>query len=160
MRRPAPALMTGGAVVALLGIAWAAATSGRNAAFAARQNASGEPTNSSPIALTHDDRFVYVANPDNDSVSVIEVGSGVNRLVREIPVGREPQCVAISPDDRKVYVTNQVSGTVSVINTRLQRVVRTVSVGTEPFGCALTPSGNRLFVANSLSDNVTVINTA
>src|SRR5262245_47720195 len=36
-------------------------------------------TRSSPIAITSDDRYVWSVNPDNDSVSVFNVASDVNR---------------------------------------------------------------------------------
>ena len=117
------------------------------------------PTRSSPIALTTDDRFVWVVNRDNNSVSVLEVGNDMNQKVREIKVGVEPRAIAITPDNKKVYVTNMVSGTVSVINASTYKVVKVIPVGTEPFGCALTPDGSKLYVANFSSDNVSVINT-
>src|SRR5712692_9047410 len=116
-------------------------------------------TSSSPIDITSDDRFVWVVNPDNNSVSVLEVTADKNRKIAEIQVGQEPQCVALTPDDSKAYVTNMVSGTVTVIDTRTFRVIKTVHVGTEPFGCAVTPDGSTLYVANSSSDDVSVINT-
>jgi YVTN family beta-propeller protein len=119
----------------------------------------GEATNSTPIAITSDNRFLWVANPQNNSVSLIQVANDVVQLIQQIPVGKEPQCVAITPNDKFVYVTNMVDGTVSVINANHRRVTRTIRVGTEPFGCALTPDGTRLFVANQSSDTVSVINT-
>ena len=63
-------------------------------------------TNSGPIAITSDDRFVWVVNRDNNSVSVIKVEGDVDKKIAEIPVGNEPRCVAITPDDKKVFVTN------------------------------------------------------
>jgi YVTN family beta-propeller protein len=138
-------------------------------------------TNSSPIAITSDNRFVWSVNPDNDSVSVFRVAKDANRKVAEIKVGKEPWCVAITPrnrdkggdDDRrswrddddehgdgvKVYVGNMASGTVSVIDANKRKVIETIKVGTEPFGCALTPDGSRLFVANQSSADVSVIDT-
>src|SRR5262245_30602905 len=118
-----------------------------------------EPTRSDPIALTSDDKFVWVTNRDNNSVSVLEVGNDVNRKVREIPVGAEPRSISITPDDKKVYVTNMIAGTVSVINASTFRPLKVILVGTEPFGCALTPDGKKLYVANFSSDNVSVIDT-
>ena len=119
----------------------------------------GPPTSSSPIALTSDDRFAWVVNPDNNSVSVIEVGGDVNTKVAEVPVGEDPQRLAISRDGRRVYVTNQRSETVSVIDARRRRVIRTIRVGTDPIGCALTPDGRKLYVANFSSGDVSVIRT-
>lgn len=125
------------------------------------------PTYSSPIALTSDNRYVWVVNPDvdfvnpdNDSVTVHEVGNDVNQKVQEITVGDDPQCIAILPDDSKAYVTNMVSGTVSVIQASSYQVIKTIQVGTEPVGCALTPDGKKLYVANFSSDDVTVIRTS
>src|SRR5690242_8490880 len=74
-------------------------TAGYGRSGARRGQATAEPTYSSPIALTHDDRFVWVANPENNTVSVIEVGNNVNRKRAEIQVRQEPRCVAITPDD-------------------------------------------------------------
>ena len=117
------------------------------------------PTSSGPIAITPDDEFLWVANPDNNSVSLLAVGHDANRKLAEIRVGVEPRNVAISPDGHYVYVSNAVSGTVSVIraNHGHPHVIRTVRVGTEPDGMAFTPNGSKLFVANARSNNITVI---
>src|SRR2546425_4886451 len=64
------------------------------------------PTSSGPIALTDDDRFLWVVNPDNNSVSVIEVGGDANAKIAEIPVGEDPTSVAIGSKDKRVFVTN------------------------------------------------------
>jgi YVTN family beta-propeller protein len=116
-------------------------------------------SHSSTIALSSDGAYVWSVNPDTDSVSVIEVAGDRNRKVAEIPVGKEPRCVALTPDYKKAYVTNAVSGNVYVIDTGTYAVRRTVAVGTEPTGCALTLDGSKLYVANLSSETVSVINT-
>jgi YVTN family beta-propeller protein len=121
--------------------------------------AAGASNSSSHIALSPDNRFLWVANPDNNSVTVINVDGDLNQKVAEITVGVEPQCVAITPNGMKVYVTNMVSGNVAVINAAGQ-FTRVIPVGAEPFGCALTADGGKLYVANFSSDTVSVINTA
>jgi YVTN family beta-propeller protein len=132
---------------------------GGGPASAAPKNQKGVATRSSPIAITHDDDFVWSVNPDNDSVSVFNVANDAKTKVAEIAVGKEPWCVAITPDDEKAYVTNMASGTVSVISTVSKQVIDTIKVGTEPFGCALTPDGRDLYVANQSSGTVSVIDT-
>jgi len=127
---------------------------------AASAQAAAGPTTSAPIAVTPDNKFVWVANPDNDSVSVIDVQNDANQRVAEIKVGNEPNNLAISPNGQSVYVANTVSGSVSVINTASREVVRSIQVGTEPYGVALTPNGTKLYVANARSNDVSVINTA
>jgi YVTN family beta-propeller protein len=117
------------------------------------------PTRSSPIAVSPDDRFVWVANPENNSVSVINVEYDANRKVAEIGVGAEPTHVAISPDGKWVFVANTVSGTVSVIDAGSEQpsLYTNIPVGVEPYGMALTPNGKYLYVANARSNDVYVI---
>src|SRR6266540_4239925 len=114
-------------------------------------------TSSSPIAITSDDRFVWVVNPDNDSVSVIDVSGDANQKVAEIPVGEEPRFLAITRNDHRVFVSNTRSGTVTVINPKSKKVQRTTSVGTEPAGLAVTPDGRFVYVANFGSGDVSVL---
>jgi len=113
------------------------------------------------IQITPDDNDVWVANPDRNTVTRIEVRRDRNRKRNEIKVGIEPHGIAISPDGARVYVANTQSGTVSVIRTDSDhpRVWRTIRVGTEPYALALTPNGARLYVANARSNDISVIDT-
>src|SRR5262245_38141360 len=122
------------------------------------------PTSSQPLALSADDAFLIAANPDNDSVTLFSVGSGVELRLEELKVGQEPNGVAMQPDRTRAYVANTVSGTVTVlaVNTAapyLQKVTD-IQVGTEPYGLALTPNGRKLYVTNARSNSISVINTA
>ena len=116
-------------------------------------------THSGPIAVTPDDHFVWVVNPDNDNVAKIDVSDDENRVVAHVKVGDQPQNVAITPDGKYVYVSNTGSGTVSVIRAKSAKVVETIEVGTEPYGMAITPDGAKLYVANARSNDVSVIDT-
>jgi YVTN family beta-propeller protein len=123
------------------------------------------PTSSQPIALSADDWLLAVANPDNNTVSIFDVRNGANTRVAQVPVGIEPNGVAVSPDGSRIYVANTVSGTVSVLaadrtNLAYGTGITTIPVGTEPYGIALTPSGRKLYVANARSNSVSVIDTA
>jgi YVTN family beta-propeller protein len=123
------------------------------------------PTSSQPLALTADDSFLAVVNPDNNSVSFFDVRLDRNRRLAEVPVQTEPNGVALLPDGSKAYVANTISGTVSVIPLHIQngiisRPAKHILVGAEPYGLALTPNGTRLYVSNSRSDTVSVIDTA
>ena len=122
------------------------------------------PTSSQPLALSADDSLLLVANPDNNTVTLFDLRAGNARLA-EIPVGREPNGVALSPDGTRAYVANTLDGTVSVLSINRTAgsyggVLRTITVGVEPYGLALTPSGRRLYVTNSRSNTVSVIDTA
>jgi len=43
-------------------------------------------THSGPIAVTPDDHFVWVVNPDNDNVAKIDVSDDENRVVAHVKV--------------------------------------------------------------------------
>lgn len=125
------------------------------------------PTRSSTIAITSDDRFVIVANRENDSVSILEVanadGDDVQNKLAEIPVGDEPRFVALSPDDATAYVSNTVSGTVSAISLAGASefsLIDEITVGSEPRGMAVTPNGTRLIVANHTSGTCSIVDTS
>ncbi|MCH8014452.1 MAG: pentapeptide repeat-containing protein, partial [Candidatus Dadabacteria bacterium] len=82
--------------------------------------------------------FVYVANPDDDNVSVIDTAT--NTVGQTISVGVFPLAVAISPDDGStVYVTNEINGTVSVIDTATNTVIATIPLKPS-FGLAVSPN--------------------
>lgn len=122
------------------------------------------PLSSQPMALTSDDAFLIVANPDNDSVSFFEVREDRNRRIAQVPVQKEPNGVAFAPDGRTAYVANTVSSTVTVIRLNLangviQRPTEHITVGTEPYSLVMAPNGTKLYVANSRSNDVSVIDT-
>ena len=121
------------------------------------------PTSSQPLALTANDAFLVVANPDNNTVTFFFVRNDRNRQIAEVPVQTEPNGVAFLPNGTKAYAANTVSGTVSVIKPNFRdrtiEAIKHIEVGTEPYGLALTPNGKKLYVSNSRSDSISVIDT-
>lgn len=123
------------------------------------------PASSQPLALSADGGTLAVANPDNNSVTVFNVENDRNERVGEIPVGQEPNGVAVMPDGRKAFVANTVSGTVSVLTINRDgphpgRLITNIRTGTEPYAMVLTPNGSKLYVANARSNDISVIDTS
>jgi YVTN family beta-propeller protein len=114
---------------------------------------------STNIALDLSEKFLYNVNREANSITVFKVDGGGKGLTKEdeVPVGREPVCVAVGRG--QAFVVNAGSSSVSVVE-RTGRgfgVVGTIPVGPEPRGCALTPDGKKLYVAGFTSGTVTVI---
>ncbi len=123
------------------------------------------PTSSQPLALSADDAFMAVVNPDNNTVSFFDLRFDRNRRLAQVPVQVEPNGVAMLPNGSKAYVANTVSGTVSVIplnipNGIISKPSKHIVVGTEPYGLALTPNGKKLYVSNARSNTISVIDTS
>src|ERR1043166_9138061 len=128
----------------------------------AQGQTSNRATYSSPIAISRDDSLVWSVNPSDDSVSVIRPDN--NTRLAKIPVGDEPQSVALSPDGQYAYIANAAAGTVTVIlisNPTYAAfsvsIVTNITTGAEPWNIVCTPEGRRVFVANSGQDTISVI---
>src|SRR5262245_39744085 len=63
-------------------------------------------THSTNIALTNKDRELVVVNTEANSVSVFDIQGDTLEKLGEIPVGLEPNSVAVHPKRDIAYVTN------------------------------------------------------
>ena len=122
------------------------------------------------VAVNPYTHYVYVANSNDGTVSVIdETGdTHTGTMTAIIGVGSEPSAVAVDPfapfpSDNNVYVTNFHDNTVSVINesgdvlTHTGTVTATIPVGVEPSAVAVDPSTHNVYVTNSYDGTVSVI---
>jgi YVTN family beta-propeller protein len=122
----------------------------------------------SPVVLSPDGAFVYVANTTSNTVDVISTST--NTKTAAIGVGVEPVGLAVRPDGLEVWVSNHVSDSVSVIDTdpgsaSYRQVVETVqsldangvTKFDEPVGVAFREDGARAYVALSSSNQVAVV---
>lgn len=124
-----------------------------------------QPTYSSPIAISSDNRLVWVVNPRDDTVSVIRTDTNVE--LASINVGDEPRSVAVDPNNTFAFVANAAGSSVTVIKINNANFVgfsavveKTIVTGAEPWNIVISPNGARVFVANSAQDTISVINAA
>src|SRR5437762_11496630 len=69
----------------------------------------------------------YVGNFKDNSVSVIDTGTGL--VIATVPVSAGPHGMAATPDGRTVYVSGDGSAEISVIDATADRVTRKIEVG-------------------------------
>ena len=99
--------------------------------------------------------FAYTANLGSGDVSVID--TALNEVVASLPVGNDPDGIAISPDGTRAFVTNFLSDEVSVIDTTTHTVIDTVQVGSGPVGAAVSADGTLVYVTNRGDASVSVL---
>jgi YVTN family beta-propeller protein len=89
------------------------------------------------LALSPDERRLYVANGRARTVSVIDLEA--DSLVADVRVGARPWGIGLTSDGKFLYTANGPSNDVSVIDTASLNVVAEVRVGKAPWGIAIGP---------------------
>jgi YVTN family beta-propeller protein len=94
--------------------------------------------------------IAYVVNQGSNTISVINTST--NLVSATIPVGANPNAVAVTRDGARAYVTNTDSNTVSVIDTVANLVLTNIQVN-RPYGVAINSDGTWVYVTNYSSDS-------
>ncbi|MGV9244893.1 YVTN family beta-propeller repeat protein [Streptomyces sp. NPDC003710] len=116
------------------------------------------PVGASSPARAATNGNAYVANYTAGTVTVIDTTT--NTVSTTIPVGANPDSIAITPDNARAYVANRGSNSVSVIDTTTNTVGTTITGFTGgPQGIVVAPDGLRAYVI-TFSGLVYVIDTA
>ena len=113
----------------------------------------GEPNK---MVLSHDQRYLYVANGDLDAVDVINTAD--DHLVRFISLhpkmpylGANPNSLVLSPDGRRLYVTLAGDNALAVADVVNGRVLGCIPTGWYPSAVSVSRDGRRLYVVNTKS---------
>jgi YVTN family beta-propeller protein len=130
------------------------------------------------IAVTPDGKYLLTANQHTGDVSVVDTTD--DRVVRRIPIGKNPEFLRISPDGNTAFVTYEPSATgrpptagaekeaqkdndenktpaeVAVIDLGTGTVIRRLVAGLETEGIEFTPDGKSLAVTNEADNTITV----
>ncbi|WP_291316187.1 YncE family protein [Desulfuromonas sp.] len=106
------------------------------------------------VGSLYDQEYAYVGNTQDDTVSVIDLGSQTVDTV--IPVGDGPFWMVPGPDGLFVFSVNANDGTVSRIDTDSNAVVSTIDLGvTFPRAGAISIDGALLAVTCDIDQSTT-----
>src|SRR6266478_7678834 len=107
------------------------------------------------FAISKDGKFAFIANEDDASASIVDLGSGQSR--GKIKVSEEPEGVGVNPRNGEVYVTCEDKGDVFAIDPDAQRVIAKIETGGRPRSVTFLPDGSRAYVACENGGYVAVI---
>ena len=112
-------------------------------------------TSSTIALLPSDGRTIVAANMLNNTVSIVVPTQ--NRVVAEIPVGRDPRGVAVTPNSSRALVANRLDATLSVIGIPEQQSLATIPLGgIWPYG-VVTDEREQAYVSLMGSDEIAVV---
>jgi YVTN family beta-propeller protein len=109
------------------------------------------------MALRHDGRLLYVANANDNTVTVLDTKSGRAvetlwaALYPQSPLGSTPNSLALSPDEKTLYVANANINAVAVFDVSEVghgRCLGFIPTGWYPTSVRVTPNGRQLLIAN------------
>ena len=102
---------------------------------------------------------LWVVNPDNDSVSVIDTAT--NTRVAEVAVGAAPRTLARAPNGQ-LWVVNRDSASISVIDPTTLAVVRTTALprASQPYGVVFSPDGSAAWVTLEAAARIVKLDVA
>lgn len=106
------------------------------------------------IAVTPDNKFAYVANNNNysitggDSVSVLDLTNNLLYTTILDESFNQPYTVTINASGTTAYITNSNSTTISIIDIPTNSVTGTITGFDGPSGMVITPNGNFAYVNN------------
>jgi YVTN family beta-propeller protein len=112
------------------------------------------------LALSADERRVWVANAGSGTVTALRVGpQGERQSAVTIKVGGVPMGLALSSDERTLYVATRDGDEVAVVDTTGNKVRATVPLSGHPARVRLTAAGSFLVTTLMEAGDVAVVST-
>jgi len=111
------------------------------------------------IALSHDDKTLYVANLTKNRISIVDAETGdlKNDISLSGSVDHQPMQTAISPDDKYLYISARGTGKLLVMDTGSLEIISEVAVGPGPMHLAIKSDGSKIYVPTMMNGKVNVV---
>ncbi|GAB2195868.1 Ig-like domain-containing protein [Sessilibacter sp. MAH4] len=114
---------------------------------------------SSPLALSFDGAYVWVANPDNDTIAQLAIDTHEKSSVGEVFVGKDPRSLATDTEGR-LWVTLHDDDAIAVLDSAGNRL-ETIETGygSAPFGVVVSRAGDFAYVSLYNSGKIVKVDT-
>jgi YVTN family beta-propeller protein len=110
------------------------------------------------IALSPDDRWAFVSNRDEGTVSVIDVARLAK--IKDVKTGPQPIALAYSRSNQALYVADGKSGEIAVLDGRRHEVAARIAAKPGLGPMRFTEDGRWGFVVNSEENAVHIVDSA
>jgi DNA-binding beta-propeller fold protein YncE len=121
-----------------------------------------ELQNHSPVdlLLTNDQKHLLVVNQHSNSLALVQLAD--DKVVSEVPAGKQPSALCLTPDGTRVLVTSSISGELTIYRLDGETLEKSTELmlGDEPRGIAVSPDGVLAYVALAAGKAVAVIQLA
>lgn len=107
------------------------------------------------IVYTHDGKYALVTNNEDNTVSMIDLGT--YKVINIISTGNGPHGFRITKDDRYAYVANMGEDTISVINIEEKKEEKRIVVGGTPVTTGITSDGKTIVVTLNTENKLAIV---
>ena len=116
----------------------------------------------SGLAFSPDGNTVFVSligQSYNSPGSLVSIKLGTGAISQPLPMGADPERIALTPDGERLFVDNLLDGTMAVVDTTSNSVIATLMLGSMPFNPLMSPDGTRVYVGVMSAGHITVVDT-
>ena len=110
------------------------------------------------LVLSPDDALIYVANEDDNMVTVVDIAS--KTALTEIPVGVEPEGMGVSHDGKWIVNTSETTNMAHFIDADTLEITDNVLVDQRPRFAEWTSDDAEIWVSSEIGGTVSVIDNA
>lgn len=110
------------------------------------------------FVFTEDGKYALVTNNEDNTVSVIDMGSF--SVIETIDSGKGPHGFRISIDSQKAYIANMGEDSVSVLNLETMEEEKKITVGSTPVTTDITSDGKTLVTTLNAENMLAIVDLA
>jgi YVTN family beta-propeller protein len=110
------------------------------------------------IAFSADDRFAFVSNKADGTLSVIEVARLAK--IKDLKTGAQPASLAFSPAGRALYVAHEGDGTITVVDTERHEILARMQAKAGLVALRFAPDGRHGFAVNQKENAVNIFDAS
>ena len=97
---------------------------------------------------------LYVTNDDDNQLTVIDIPQ--NKIIKRIPIAKEPEGVSVSPDGHWIIATSESDNVAQWIDGNKLDIADSSTVEMRPRSSLFTPDGQQLWVSSEKAADLTV----